>query len=478
MKCLLLSIKKILKFIYFGKLFNINISINIKLYIMSNIVLKFGGSSQCKIGLSVILDKIKEYQFDNLKIFLVVSAVDKTTNNLYGVTNGSIELYDVIYKTHYELCKDINVDFSCIIELLESLKKDIEDFYSKLFINQTQQKLKIISYGEILSSTIVHNYLTNNLIINKFINAHLIMKNKGMSDDIDTYTLNIKGEFYCVESITNKLIENHSVVVTQGFIAATSDNQYCVLTRSGSNTSASLIANAINAKRLEIWTDVNGLYTSDPRKIKSAKLIQSIKYSVCQEAAAMGSQLIHPFSILPCESKKIPIHIRNTFDSKSHYFTIINCHELIIPNSVHLITYQKDVTIFNIKSFDMWEAHGILYDIFSVFKDHKIDINIITTSQFSVSVTTNEKSIEKINNAKIDLKKKYDVEIIESCGIVSIIADDIRYNLQIHDINKIIIKKDKPIYITHYGANNMTLSFVISESYADELTKQLHDILI
>jgi aspartate kinase len=446
---------------------------------MNRIVLKFGGSSQCYTGINVILNKIKKYTDNNNKIFLVVSAVGKTTNNLYEIVNGNMYAYDIIYDTHIKYCKSINVDFDCITELLDELKTDMTEYHGKPFINITQKKLKIISYGEILASTIVHKFLRNNFIDNKFINAHLFMKNRGSINDIDDFTLNTKGEFYCIEKLVNKLIEENDVVITQGFIASTSDNGYCVLTRSGSNTSASLIANAINASRLEIWTDVNGLYTADPRKIKNAKMIPYIRYAACQEAAAMGSQIIHPFSIKPCEAKNIPIHIRNTFNSDLNEYTVINGHEMIKDTyNVHLISYQKDVTVFKIESFDMWEAHGIVYDIFSVFKDEKIDINIITTSQFSVAITTNEKSIEKLERVRFELKKKYDISMITNCGIVSIIADDISHNIYVQNVHSVISESDEPIYITHYGANNLTLSFVINDSYADRLTTKLHDELI
>lgn len=448
---------------------------------MKSIVLKFGGSSQCKIGANVIFKKIEQYLCDGYKIFIVISAVGKTTNNLYAVTECDKDKYDLIYETHKKYCEDIDIDFKCIEHLLDDLKNDINDYYTKPFINITEQRLKIISYGEVLASTIVHNFLHINKIDNHFVNAYLFMKNSGSMKDIDTHTLNIKGEFYVDVDFAKKLIENNKVVITQGFIASTSDNKFCVLTRSGSNTSASLIASAINADRLEIWTDVDGLYTADPRKITSAKMIEFIKYEVCQEAAAMGSQIIHPFSIKPCEEKHIPIHIHNTFNVDAEKYTVINGNVKGDTDNIHLISYQGNVTLFQIKSDDMWDAYGIASDILKCFAENKIDVNIITTSQFTVAVTTNEKSeikLQKIYNKYIEMYGELGVKITRKCAIVSIIADNISHNPYIHDAYKVISEISEPIYIIHNGATNLTLSFVVNETYADYLTKKLHDKLI
>lgn len=440
--------------------------------------MKFGGSSQCLEGMHVILKKINQYLADCHKVVIVISAVGKTTNNLYGITNLSLKDYDIIYSVHKKFCETISVDFSVVSTILEELKNDIDDYISKPFLDITQQKLKIIGYGEYLASSIVNAFLKQNGIDSKFLNAHLFMRNKSSSDTIDGDTLNIKGEFWCDKCVIDELMKIGNVFVTQGFIARTSDSKYCVLTRSGSNTSASLIASTIGAERLEIWTDVCGLYTADPRKIKEAELISYIKYSVCQEAAAMGSQIIHPFSIKPCEEKHIPIYIKNTF-APEQIGTIINGKKMTETiDNVYLISYQGNVTTFQITSLDMWEAYGFAHDIFKVFNDEKIDINIVTTSQFSITTTTNEKSKVKLDRAKEKLSDRYKVNCISDCAIVSVIADNVMHNKNIQKVHDVIDETDEPIYVTHFGANNLTLSYVVNSTYADKLSKLLHYRLI
>ncbi len=456
---------------------------------MNITVLKFGGSSQCEAGLQVILQKTREYLAKGESLIFVISAVGKTTNNLYSVVTGNYSVYETIFQEHKALCEKVSVDFepvskklSELSELIEKFKiitETLKDFSSNLSSSTYNIKLSIISYGEILSSLIVHLYVEKYLET-EYYDVKKLIHNVNSSDTIDAQTLNIKGEFYCKPSenliLIQKLITKpHIPIITQGFIASTSDNKVCILTRSGSNTSASLIANAVNASRLEIWTDVSGLFTCDPRKVSTAQVIKSVNYSVCQEAAAMGSQIIHPFSIKPCEEKSIPIHIKNTFKPDDLGTIITRTPDL--KNSVHLISTQSGVSIFEITSMDMWEGYGFVYDIFKSFNEEKIDVNIITTSQFTISTTTNEKSQVKINNLLSILREKYTVKVISNCTIVSIIANDVKNNEQIQKIHN-YINPGEPVHMIHYGSNNFTLSYVVNESYGTELMKIFHSILI
>jgi aspartate kinase len=200
---------------------------------------------------------------------------------------------------------------------------------------------------------------------------------------------------------------------------------------------------------------------------------------VCQEAAAMGSQVIHPFSIKPCEEKHIPIYIKNTF-SPDEAGTIINGHMTNDEKyNVHLIAQQGNVTVFKIFSPDMWEGYGFVQEIFNVFKEEKIDVNIITTSQFEITTTTNEKSMRKLDRVKEELSKKYKVHVVSGCSIVSVIANNVSHNKAITRIHELVVNEiEEQIYITHFGSNNMTLSYVVDELCANKLASLLHNKLI
>jgi len=441
---------------------------------MSYIVLKFGGTSQCLSGVKVISKKIREYVESGHKVFIVISAVQKTTNDLYDIIKYDFTRYHNIYTVHQTYCKEIGVNFDDVKVLLDDLKQTIDDFEHKPVIDMTQPKLKIISYGEQIASLIVSKYLLNNGIDNKLLNAHHFMKNKSLSSSIDVQNLNIKGEFYCDKIILDRFMKSNNVFITQGFIASTIDEKFCILTRSGSNTSAALIASCLNASRLEIWSDASGLFTADPRKIREAKLIENISYEMCQEAADMGTQIIHPYSIKPCHEKKIPIYIKNTFRSDD----IGTCVSSDVGKKSFLISYQGGVTVFKIKSLDMWGNYGFLDDMFHDFKEEKIDVDIVTTSRFSVTVTTTEKILAKLTKVADVLSKKYTIEVISRCSVVSIISDHIHKNKKIHEINSIISEMPEPVYTIHYGDNDMSLSYVVDEINSNKFMQILHNNLI
>ena len=181
-----------------------------------------------------------------------------------------------------------------------------------------------------------------------------------------------------------------------------------------------LIASSLLSDRYEVWTDVNGVFTADPNKIDNAQIIKEINYEQAQELSAMGAKILHPFSILPCKEKNIPIIIKNTFSHNSNNTCIHNIKNKI--NKLYAITDQHNVCVLKITSLNMWNNYGFVYDIFKEFSLLNMDVNIITTSQFSITTTTNEKDMSKIIKLEKVLSKKYNVEVFKDCSILSIVG--------------------------------------------------------
>jgi aspartate kinase len=443
-----------------------------------NITLKFGGSSMCLDGFNTILTQLQKYSVIN--VFLVVSAIKNTTNNLFKIVNFEKNAFDDIIKDHNYILNQLNIKSTLFDETLEQLKNDIFAFIQDPNINIIQQKIKIISYGEILSSIMLFEFLKIKNINVKLINARNIIRAQKNHTNIDPHNLNLKGAFYCDSSRMSFMVEpNYNVYLTQGYIASTSDDKYCILSRSGSDTSASLIASAMKSIRLEIWTDVNGMYTADPRLVNSAQLIENIDYDVCQEVSASGSYVLHPYCIRPCQEKGVPIYVKNTFFPNETKCTVCSKHKNESKDNIYAISIKKNISVFKVESVDMWEGDGFVSDIFTVFAKYNTGVDIITTSQFNITTTTAEKSEQKIKDVHKELSQKYDVELIENCSIISITADNIMNNKKIHDVLPIIneICEDK-IYINHYSSNNLTLSVVVHNDVNLTLVKVLHKILI
>jgi diaminopimelate decarboxylase/aspartate kinase len=216
---------------------------------------------------------------------------------------------------------------------------------------------------------------------------------------------------------------------------------------------------------------VNGIYSSDPRVISNTIINKIISYEAAQELAAMGAKVIHPYCILPCALKNIPIVIKNTFNPKNNS-TIIFGNQ---TNMVYGITIQNNVKVFKITSLNMWNNYGFVYDIFSIFKKNNVDINIINTSQFNITTTTDEINENKLWDIKNKLQNTFNVELSIENSIVSVVGDNIRMCENIGDIFKLTRNFD--IITTSYSSNDMTLSFVINTKYAINLAQQLHNII-
>ena len=231
---------------------------------MTNIewtILKFGGSSISKLGFESIIRRINQIlnTNENNKIVIVLSAIKNATN--------------LLLKNDLKNAIDIN------LKLVDDLGLD-KDVINKLSLltNNYKNKRELVSLGEILSTNIFYEYVTkNNILDAELLDSKEFMK--ALNEYDNNEELYLSSEYYADYDCFSKLISNKKVYICQGFIASTLNKKdVCLIGRGGSDTSASLIANMLNAESIEIWTDVNGMYTSDPNKIKNSRIINEIGY--------------------------------------------------------------------------------------------------------------------------------------------------------------------------------------------------------
>jgi bifunctional diaminopimelate decarboxylase / aspartate kinase len=402
-------------------------------------VLKFGGSSLKGNGMKQITSIIKN---NNSKKVIVLSAVGGITDLLYKLSEGfDNTIYELLLVVYFDLLTLLKIDDSKeILQKLEDLKKETD-------------KDIIVSYGEELSVLIFSKYLEKLKIKHKNIDVkNLIIYNK----DNNNYSFDLN---YFVSNSNN-----YDLIITQGFITGTTDGGIHLLSRSGSDTSATMLANMLSSKDVYIYTDVNGIYATDPNKIKNNNIIQNIDYNTAQELSAMGAKVMHPFSIKPAQEKNINIHIKNTFNYNRPGTTISKQESNNIA-----ITNLSNITLFHIKSLNMWNNYGFVNDIFDDFSKNNIDINIITTSQFVISCTTDETDKDKLNSIYQELSKRYEVEVIYNCNMISVVGNNIyEKSAEIFELTK-----NYNIFITHISSNKLSISFIVNNDI--ELT--LHEKL-
>ena len=421
---------------------------------MNWIVLKFGGSSITKLGFDSIVKIINEILADNsdTKIIVVLSAIKNVTN--------------LLLNKKFEEVKNISNKLMIELNFNNDLIKKINNIY-----NFQQDDINIIALGEIISTNIFYNYYYNLNQNVKLLNSKDFIFSKNEYANNELY---LSSEYFGDIDNFNKLATEKNIFICQGFIGSTPSNKTCLIGRGGSDTSASIIGNMLNAKCVEIWTDVNGMYTADPNKVKNCKIIEKIGYDQSQELAAMGAKVLHPFCIIPCKVKKIPMIIRNTYNYDSKYYTQIGDYDINL-NKIYAITDQNKITVFNIESINMWNDYGFVYDIFEKFSRYGIDVNIITTSQFTISTTTDCKNKILLNKIKNELENTYNVTMIENCSIISIVGDSIKNQNVSKAIN---ITKDFDIHMIHHSANDLSISFVINSIDSNILLNKLHDEII
>ncbi len=354
--------------------------------------MKFGGALMSDAeGIIKVGQLVKEYSSDPLVI--VVSAIGKITNSLEKLHTNSgnrdkseklfldikdyhLNLLDNLFpEGNDELIRAIDVRFN---SLLESTNETYENRYEAYD--------SIVSIGEELSSCIIYHYLLSMGISARLINAKsLITTNSNYTDaDVDwNHTQKT------IETRINPMLETLDVVVTQGFIGSDISGKPTTLGREGSDFTAAIFGNILNADEVTIWKNVPGLMNSDPARFDDSEKIENISYHEAIELAYYGASVIHPKTIQPLKQKNIPLLVRPYYDS-SLKPTIINNNTSNDSNTASIIV-KDDQVLMSIGTQNLsFIAEDNLKQIFSAFSRNRIHINMMQNSAVSFSVSFNK----------------------------------------------------------------------------------------
>ena len=378
-------------------------------------VLKFGGTSVANSdSLTMVLDIIKQQEGP---VAVVVSALGGITDLLtdmlsfaqYGDTSYKKLLFE-IESRHLEIIKKfVPIEFQSAI--ISFLKKNINELESRLdaiqLLNEATPKnnATILSYGEILSSNIIYEALKYNEI-----NATL----KDSRELIKTETH--QGKVIVDHEFSDKAIRNHfqnntaDVVLLPGFIASNNKGETTILGRGGSDYSAAIIASALGADVLEIWTDVSGMYTADPKIVAQAKPIDKLSYYEAMELSHFGAKVIYPPTLQPLIEKNIPITIKNTF-ARDEKGTIVDNSPMIENGEiVKGISHIDKVALINLEGSGMIGITGFSKRFFEALSEENINVIMITqaSSEYSICIAVKE---EEATKAKKVIDQKFSFEI-------------------------------------------------------------------
>ena len=367
-------------------------------------ILKFGGASiKNAESIKAVSKIIKDYT--NPDVIIVFSAIATVTNLLEGLVeayhrkdNDVLMKFNEIKSFHISLVKDLFNSEHHIFDIINNLFVEIEwaleEEPNQIFSYDYDQ---IVSIGELLSSNIMSEYLKEVSFQNEFLDVRDVFKS-----DNNYQNANIDWEL--TEEICKQKIKNIPVV-TQGFLACSSENFTTTLGREGSDYSAAILGNVLNAERVVIWKDVNGVLNSDPRHFSDSKLLDELSFSEAIELAYYGAKVIHPKTIQPLQVKNIPLQVRS-FINLENPGTIINDCQITYDMPSYIVKEKQILVSISDKKLSFIVEEHLSY-IFSLLDKYNLSVNLMQNSavSFSLCIDNSKNSVKFLN----ELRNKFDV---------------------------------------------------------------------
>jgi aspartate kinase len=434
------------------------------------IVMKFGGTS---VGTPERIMNVYDIVELNIKKepIVVVSAVGGVTDLLLSAGNdalaGKVDIAE-IEKKHDTIIKSFGFSLDLISDLTAELKQLLQGI-SMLKEISPKTMAYLVSFGERISCKLVSQYLNDKGIKSKPLFAYDI----GMVTDDKYDEAGPLAEAY--EKIKNALEGVDYIPVITGFIGKNSQGDITTLGRGGSDFSAAIIGAAVNAEEIQIWTDVDGIMTTDPRIVAEAKNIPVVSFNEASELSYFGAKVLHPKTIVPAMNKDIPVVVKNTANPAHPGTRIVKCADSA-ENSLKAISVKKKISLINIYSLRMFDSYGFLAKIFEIFNKHKIIIDMVSTSEVNVSVTVDSKAdvsgvikeLEEFSTVKLELGK----------AIICVVGEGLKRNKKIvGSVFDSLSQVGIIVEMISQGASEINLSFVVDETRADSAVKALHSSL-
>lgn len=256
-----------------------------------------------------------------------------------------------------------------------------------------------------------------------------------------------------------------------GFYGSDKNGTITTLGRGGSDYSASIFGLVAGADAIEIWTDVSGMFTSDPRFIKQAFSIKELSFNEAAELAYFGAKVLHPATIQPAIEKNIPVYVKNTYEPQHPGTRIFSDADSDSP--VRAIAFKKDITVLTIISSRMLLAWGFLAKVFSIFEKHEVSVDLVTTSEVSISMTVDKKA--NIDHVIEELSQIGTVKVYHNQALISLVGKDL---LSSRGIAAMAFEalSEFPIRMISQGSSDINLSVVVENDHAINAVQALHDV--
>ena len=446
------------------------------------IILKFGGTSVQDAPSMRATTEIVRARLTQNPVG-VSSACSGVTNSLLTIartalTDGAagLKAVEALRQRHLAIASELlspsaekdNIE-AAINEKLDALRELAKSV--SILRELTDRSLDIfVSFGEQLSTLLLSAFMKQEGLNAVLVDAQDVVVT---NDDFTRATPLFEEIPARAEKHIGTRVRNGEVVVTQGFLGATAKGVPTTIGRGGSDYSAAILGAALDAEEIQIWTDVDGMMTSDPSKIPSARLIPEMTFREAAELAFFGAKVLHPSTIIPAVQKNIPVRILNS--KRPHVSgTVIVANPINAdPGPVKAIANKRGITLVTITSSRMLMMHGFLAKVFEIFGRHRRSVDVIATSEVSISLTLD--AADTLDEVLSELRQIADVEVHENMAIFSVVGENLRRTKGVLPrIFETLEKNGIGVGMISFGASEINVTFVVEGDSVEKAARVLH----
>ena len=440
------------------------------------IVAKFGGTSVADF---TAMNRSADVVLSNPDVRLVVlSASAGVTNLLVALAEGQQP------KQRSSLLDDIRRIQYAIIDALDQptvIRDEIDRMLDNISMLSEAAALspstaltdELVSHGELMSTLLFVEILRQRQVAAEWFDVRKVMRT---NDRFGRAEPNV--------TLLNELVNtqlksrtDEALVVTQGFIGSEAQGRTTTLGRGGSDYTAALLGEALHASRIDIWTDVPGIYTTDPRVVHTAHRIDEITFEEAAEMATFGAKVLHPATLLPAVRSDIPVFVGSSKDPSAGGTMV--CNKTENPPLFRALALRRKQTLLTLHSLNMLHARGFLAEVFNILARHNISVDLITTSEVSVALTLDTTGSTSTGESLLtqalltELSSLCRVEVEENLALVAIIGNKLS---QACGVGKEVFGVLEPFNLRMicYGASSYNLCFLVPGQDAEKIVQTLH----
>lgn len=431
-------------------------------------VLKFGGTS---VGSAESIRNVRKIILEQKgRKIVVVSAMS-------GVTNKLVEIFEAQKAGSAEVVNGLMLELKLKhLQLIEELieaennKRATENSFLELYI-QLEEILQIkpvseaavVTFGESFLSLIFSNFLEEQGVSNTLLDAKDFMHISNVENP----------EIHTVQKLLQATLQREvtsEVYVTQGFIRIDRNKNICTLKRGGSDYTATIVGAAVNAKEVQIWTDIDGFHNNDPRFVEHTSALTHLTFEEAAELAYFGAKILHPQTVSPVKDRNIPIYLKNTFTPNAPGTCISNQHH---TTGLKAISAKDGITAIKIKSNRMLMAHGFLKKIFEVFDKHETSIDMITTSEIAISLTIDD--AQNLDKILYELDEYGEITVDTDHSIICVVGEGVINDRETFRLFELL--NDLPVRMISYGGSSNNISLLVDTKNKVQALQLLHQKL-